>query len=93
MKKTPAQHAAEVLRETGNPSVCFGDDGLIHAIGERCGFKPSAWKSRKTVCDAIDRSNSGELVKSFTLGHRWMRCYTLPEVAALRTAKKGKVKK
>ena len=34
--------AEEVLRETGNPGVMWGDSGLLDTIAERAGSKPRA---------------------------------------------------
>lgn len=79
-RKTVAQHAVDVLRETNNPGVCYRDDGLIHLIAARAGIPHEGWRTCRKVMNAIERSNRGELEKRFTLGHRCiMRMYALPK--------------
>lgn len=72
--------ACQVLRETGNPAVMFGDEGLLHLIAERMGWKHEAWKTSDRVLNAI-RKTPGDLVPVRTLGHRNRptRRFVLPE--------------
>ena len=64
-KETAAQACVEVLKQTGNPSFCWGDFGIAHAIVERLGWKHRSYKTCTYIMDAIDRTNRGELEKFY----------------------------
>jgi hypothetical protein len=87
--KAAPDAAVAVLRRTDNPAVMSGDDGLLHDIAEELGWPHDAWLTPKRVLDAIDRHNSGQLVKRLTRGIRGrvMRIFYLPETAAERGIK------
>lgn len=74
--------AIEVLRETGNPAVMWGDEGLLHAIASRLGWEHHAWQTSDRVLAAI-RKTPGDLVPVRTLGYRNRPThrYVLPEIA------------
>jgi hypothetical protein len=73
--------AAEVLRETDNPAVMWGDSRLLHLIAERAGLPHEAWDTEDRVLNALSKT-PGELVPGKTyLGHtmRLVRIFRLPE--------------
>lgn len=79
--------AALVLRETDNPAVMWGDEGLLHMIANRAGLRTChrAWKTS----DAVLRNLSGQpgaLIAGHTLtgSGRRVRCFWLPEHAPER---------
>lgn len=78
--------ACEVLRKTGNPAVMWGDEGLLHAIAERLGWKHECTKTSDRVLAAIRRT-PGDLIPVRTRGHRnrLTHRYVLPEHAGLKT--------
>ena len=75
-RKTVAEHAADILRETNNPGVCWGDCGLLDLIFVRAKMrrpKPTngrTWVSpslgHKRVLDALEGSPLFE--KKYTAG-------------------------
>ena len=79
-RKTAWQVAIEVLRETGNPAVMWGDEGLLHLIAERLGWPHECTKTSDRVMKALNR-NPGSLVKKKTqLGNgRIVSIFRLPE--------------
>jgi len=71
--------AVEVLRETDNPAVMFGDEGLLHLIAERLGWPHECTKTSDRVMAALART-PGELVKRKTKIHgRWVNIFRLPD--------------
>jgi hypothetical protein len=79
--------AIAVLRETDNPAVMWGDEGLLHAIAKRTGLSVSgmAWRTSNAVLNNLAKC-PGDLVPKFTRGHsggrsRWVRIFYLPEHA------------
>ncbi len=72
----------EVLLETGNSAVMWGDEGLLHLIAERLGWEHDCTKTsdrvlaalRKTPGDRLapgkTRAGSGRLVTIFRLRKR-----------------------
>lgn len=54
-RKTIADHAAAHLRETNNPSVCYGDSFLLHEIAERAGLKHNGWHTERNILAALSR--------------------------------------
>ena len=73
--------AVEVLRETGNPAVGYGDVGLLHMIAQRAGMRcrSRAWRTEKNVLNALDRT-PGILVKRyFRTRYKTGRVFYLPE--------------
>lgn len=82
-KKRICDHAVDVLRETGNPAVMWGDEGLLHMIAERAQTKTRrrAWKTSEAILDALSRC-PGDLIPGKTrMGHRerGVRIFRLPE--------------
>lgn len=59
------QAAIAVLRETDNPAVMWGDEGLLHMIAQRLGWPAEAWETSDRVMAALNRT-PGELVKGKT---------------------------
>lgn len=76
--------AAEVLRETGNPAVMYGDSGLLDAIFARANLRTPAWHPLtqwKRVLDALTRQ-PGELIPGHVRSpdnRHLMRIFWLPE--------------
>lgn len=79
--------AVQVLRETDNPAVMWGDEGLLHLIARRAGLQVAgrAWQTSVAVLNNLARC-PGELVPKQVKGHsggreRWVRIFFLPEHA------------
>ena len=82
--------AVQVLRETDNPAVMWGDEGLLHQIANRAGIGSTGRFARghvrsSAVLDNLARS-PGILVAKQTYVHitgrkRWVRIFYLPEHA------------
>lgn len=77
--------AVQVLRETKNPAVMWGDEGLLHMIAKRAGLNISGpgWCTSAAVLNNLSRC-PGELVSKLTRGHsggrtRVVRIFYLPE--------------
>jgi hypothetical protein len=62
--------AVEVLQETGNSALMWGDGGLLHLIADKLGWKHNAWHTEERVLRALART-PGPLAKRKTLcaGH------------------------
>jgi hypothetical protein len=80
--------AIAVLRETQNPAVMWGDEGLLHLIADRAGMLMAhkSWRTSRAVLANLSRC-PGELVARMARGHsggreRWVRIFVLPEEAA-----------
>jgi hypothetical protein len=73
--------AIAVLRETDNPAVMFGDEGLLHQIAERAGAKSRgrAWETSAAVLAALSKT-PGELVPGHVRDGRGrrVRIFRLP---------------
>ena len=65
MSKSCWQVTIEVLEETDNPAVMWGDSGLLHMIASRLGWKANAWLTERRVMAALNRS-PGKLRKEKT---------------------------
>ena len=74
--------AVAVLRETDNPAVMWGDEGLLHMIANRAGLKVKnrGWETSLAVLNGLTRT-PGELVprKTMGFGKRSVRMFVLPE--------------
>lgn len=74
--------AVLVLRETGNPAVMWGDEGLLHMIADRAGLRTAgrSWRTSDAVLSNLSRC-PGELVACTTLTGRGrrVRIFRLPE--------------
>lgn len=79
--------AYEVLRETNNPAVMFGDEGLCHLIARRCvafggRFRSAqqAWITSNRVLAALSRQ-PGKLIAGYTRlqSGRRVRIFRMPE--------------
>jgi hypothetical protein len=57
--------AVAVLRETNNPAVMWGDEGLLHMIAEKLGWPHECTKTSDRVMAALGRT-PGPLRKSKT---------------------------
>lgn len=71
--------AVEVLRETDNEGVMWGDEGLLHMIADKLGWKHDAWRTSQRVLAALSRT-PGPFIKrkTFLAGH-WVLIFSLPE--------------
>ncbi len=77
-----AEAAVEVLRETNNPAICYGDGGLFHLVADKIGWPHEMWFTEDRVLNAIDRHHSGHLVKRYFMATRGKaRVFYLPEYA------------
>jgi len=74
--------AIEVLRETNNPAVMWGDEGLLHLIAEKLGWEHKAWETSDRVMAALNKT-PGKLVKGKThlINGRIVSIFRLPEEA------------
>lgn len=74
------QAAIDVLKETGNPAVMWGDAGLLHLIANRMDWPAMAWKTEDRIMAALNRS-PGTLVKGKTQlpNGRIVSIFRLPE--------------
>lgn len=73
----------EVLGETDNDGVMWGDSGLLHLIAERLGWEHQSWKTEERVLNALSKT-PGILEKRYVRlhingGDRLVRCFDLPE--------------
>lgn len=70
--------AVEVLRETDNTFVMWGDEHLLHEIAERLGWEHQAWRTSARVLRVLSRT-PGPLEKRKILadGH-WVLMFRLP---------------
>ena len=64
--------AVDVLKETDNPAVMWGDSGLLHLIAERAGLPHQSWLTEGRVLNALSKT-PGELIAGTTLGFRGRR--------------------
>ncbi len=79
MRKRICDCAVEVLRETDNPAVGYGDAGLLHLIADRAGVPHEAWKTEDRILNALSRT-PGSLVPRFFRARRGLaRVFYLPE--------------
>ena len=68
----------EVLRDTDNDGIMWGDSGLLHMVAEKLGWKHEAWKTENRVLAAL-RKNPGILIRSNVLCHgHWVTNFELP---------------
>lgn len=79
--------ALQVLRETNNPAVMWGDEGLLHRIAERAELATAgrSWRTSAAVLSNLGRC-PGELIPKLTRARvggrdRWVRIFRLPEEA------------
>ena len=77
--------ALAVLRETDNPAVMWGDEGLLHTIAERAGLRSCgrAWETSACVLANLS-AQPGELIPGYTFvthagRDRRVRIFYLPE--------------
>ena len=72
--------AFDVLLETNNPAVMWGDTRLLHLIANRMGWPAMAWETEDRVMAALNRS-PGRLVKGKTQlpNGRIVSIFRLPE--------------
>lgn len=85
MSKRVCDAAVEVLRETDNPAVMWGDTHLLHQIADRAGIKSAqrGGLTERRVLAALARQ-PGILVKRYTQAHvapqtRTVLVFRLPE--------------
>lgn len=72
--------AVEILRETGNQSVMWGDLGLLHDIAERAGWSHESFRTPPRVLAALSKT-PGPLMKSRVFCARWVLKFSLPSDA------------
>lgn len=73
----------EILNETDNDAVMWGNYTLLHMIAGRLGWEPQAWRTEKRVLDALSKT-PGILKPVFTRVNihgrtRLVRCFRMPE--------------
>lgn len=88
MRKRICDCALEVLRETDNPAVGYGDAGLLHAIAERAGIGHNAWKTEARILNALSKTPGPLVLKHFRT--RWgqhARVFYLPAQKSLTQSK------
>jgi len=79
--------AVLVLRETDNPAVMWGDEGLLHMIADRAGIRMRSQgpHTSRAVLNNLTR-HPGELVPGYTsaggAGRSRVRIFFLPEHAS-----------
>ena len=76
--------AVAVLRESNNPAVMWGDEGLCHMIADRAQLRSSgrAWKTSDCVLSNLARCHDGLIAGKTTChGRRAVRIFWLPEHA------------
>jgi hypothetical protein len=76
--------AVAVLRESNNPAVMWGDEGLCHMIAERAQLRSCgrAWKTSDAVLANLARCHDGLIAGKTTChGRRLVRIFWLPEHA------------
>ena len=79
-RKRVCDAAVEVLRDTGNPAVMWGDNGLVDLIADRAGVRRDGPPTMARVLGALS-ATPGVLVPRMTrLGNgRLVRIFRLPE--------------
>lgn len=77
-RKRVCDAAVEVLHETDNPAVMWGDEGLCHLIAERMGWEHNGPITSDRVLNALAKT-PGPLVKGLTRCHsRNVRIFAIP---------------
>ena len=76
--------AFEVLRETGEPGVMYGDEWLCHQIAKRLGWKPDGpWTTRRALA-ALARTPGVLIASKIRMPSdccargQWVRHFELP---------------
>lgn len=71
--------AVDVLRETDNPAVMWGDEGLLHLIAERMGWEHECTRTSDRVLNALSKT-PGRLMPGYTTtgNNRRVRIFHLP---------------
>jgi len=69
--------AVDVLRETENPAVMFGDEGLLHLIADKMRWNHDAWNTSNRVMAALNKT-PGQLVKKTLCHGRWVSVFRMP---------------
>lgn len=73
----------EILKETNNDAVMWGDCVLLHMIADRLGWEHQSWRTEKRVLDALSKT-PGILEPVFTRVSnlngrtRLVRCFRMP---------------
>lgn len=77
-----AEAAAQILRETGNQAIGWGDAWLLHEVARRIGVVSEGPKPEKAILDRIERTYKGALLKRYATypsrGLSRVRQYALP---------------
>ena len=72
--------AVQVLKETENEAVMWGDGHLLHQIAARMGWNADSWATEKRVLDALTRCPGMLIAKKTLAGNgRTVRIFRLPE--------------
>jgi len=88
--------AVAVLRETNNPAVMWGDEGLCHMIAERAQMRTRgrAWKTSDRVLENLSRNHDGLIAgKTLTMRGRRVRIFWLPEHAPKVCNRCGRIRR
>jgi hypothetical protein len=68
-----------VLRETKNPGIMWGDEGLCHLVADKLEWPHEAWKTSNRLLAAL-RKTPGLLIRSdVKVRGRWVTNFDLPE--------------
>jgi hypothetical protein len=74
MSRMPAWKAAiEVLRETNNPRIMWGDLLLLHAVADKLGWEQEGYKTACRVMAALSRTPGSLIKKKLLAGRRQQR--------------------
>lgn len=75
-----ADAAYEVLQETNNPAVMWGDEGLLHLIADKLGWKHEGHETPDRVLRALAKT-PGRLIPGHAqaFNNRKVRIFRLPE--------------
>lgn len=72
--------AVEILRETKNDAVMWGDTSLLHMISDRAGCGHDGWKTEIRVLNALSQSPGPFVERKTRIGNgRLVRVFRLPE--------------
>lgn len=85
-----ADAAFDVLKETGNKAVMWGDVGLLHKIAARAGIRSQGPKTERHILNSLSKQ-PGKLIPGYTTvltacgfigrAKRIVRTFRMPEVS------------
>jgi len=77
--KRICDHARDVLRETDNPAVGYGDAGLLHLIAERAGVPHNGPKTEARILNALSKTPGVFAIRYFKTRRGVGRVFRLPK--------------